>query len=300
MATTISSCFQQPIPHGVRRRLHRTTVQIFDYRLYYCHVRIHTVVCPRPDDPELDRSHSVQCSNWTNHLPYQCFGDVAQSSTSLCINLPGPFEPSTVHTPDFAKSMSAYLKNINQIIDNLTAFGEPHEDQTVTHFVVNVLGPNFELFAQTVTGQVEPLNCRILIALPVSLSMLLHGAPVAVVAVAVDVLRKVAVKPIRMVVAMVALKLIEAIPQIAPLSDLQQKRTFYHTMPQPIQSELSTLAHPTMWDIDYGALHHITSDLSLLTDSGSYTGLDQAMLGNSSRLPIYAIGTGDLTQSLPL
>ncbi|KAG9444821.1 hypothetical protein H6P81_016161 [Aristolochia fimbriata] len=56
----------------------------------------------------------------------------------------------------------------------------------------------------------------------------------------------------------------------------------------------------SVWYIDYGASHHISSDASLLTDSGSYNGPDQVMLSNRSGLPISAIGTLNLTPSLPL
>ncbi|KAG9441691.1 hypothetical protein H6P81_017545 [Aristolochia fimbriata] len=45
--------------------------------------------------------------------------------------------------------MSAYLENVKHIVDNLAAAGAPLDDQTVTHFVVNGLGPDFEPFAQT-------------------------------------------------------------------------------------------------------------------------------------------------------
>ncbi|KAG9450043.1 hypothetical protein H6P81_010008 [Aristolochia fimbriata] len=54
--------------------------------------------------------------------------------------------------------MSAYLENVKQIVDNLATAGEPLEDQTVTHFVVNGLGPDFEPFAHTITDQVEPVT----------------------------------------------------------------------------------------------------------------------------------------------
>ncbi|KAG9453931.1 hypothetical protein H6P81_006835 [Aristolochia fimbriata] len=54
------------------------------------------------------------------------------------------------------------------------------------------------------------------------------------------------------------------------------------------------------WYIDSGASHHISSDASLLTDSGPFNGPDQVMLGNGSGLPISAIGTLNLTPSLLL
>ncbi|KAG9443027.1 hypothetical protein H6P81_018881 [Aristolochia fimbriata] len=177
------------------------------------------------------------------------------------------------------KIQRAYAST-SQAVSRTIYAGEPLEDQTVTHFVVNGLGPDFELFAQTVTGQVEP----------VTFDTLTNLAPVAVVAVVVDVLCGVMVIPIRMVVAMVALKLTEAIPQIAPSPS-----------PTPQTHSVQVDNHSdAAWYIDSGASHHITLDLSLLTDSGSYTGPDQVMLGNGSGLPISAIGTCHLTQSLPL
>ncbi|KAG9442665.1 hypothetical protein H6P81_018519 [Aristolochia fimbriata] len=140
--------------------------------------------------------------------------------------------------------------------------------------------------------------------------MLLRGAPVAVVAVVVDVLRGVAAIPIRMVVATVALKLTEVNRPLCQIctkrghSALQCHNRFnlsYQPSPTP-QAHSVQIDNPSdaAWYIDSGASHHIASDPSLLTDNGSYTGPDQVMLGNGSGLPISAIGTCHLTHSLPL
>ncbi|KAG9444818.1 hypothetical protein H6P81_016158 [Aristolochia fimbriata] len=55
-------------------------------------------------------------------------------------------------------SMGTYLDRVKTIVDDLAAVGQPLDDQTVTHYVVNGLGPDFEPFAQTVTGQVDPVS----------------------------------------------------------------------------------------------------------------------------------------------
>ncbi|KAG9458229.1 hypothetical protein H6P81_002737 [Aristolochia fimbriata] len=181
-------------------------------------------------------------------------------------------------------SMGIYLDHFKTIEDDLAATGQPLDTQTVAHDVVNGLGPNFEAFAQTVIGQVVPMSF--------------------------DTHKSVADS--------------RASPPVTghhsggrgfernqqdrsdssnrPLCQIYNKRG--HTViqchnrfnlsyqpPAPPEAQSAQLdnSSDSAWYIDSRASHHLSSDASLLTDSGPYNGLDQLMLGNGSSLPISAI-----------
>ncbi|KAG9458856.1 hypothetical protein H6P81_003364 [Aristolochia fimbriata] len=184
-------------------------------------------------------------------------------------------------------TMSAYLENIKQIVDNLTAVGEPLEDQTVTHFVVNGLGLNFEPFAQTVTGQVESFAQTVTGQGRDQTNQNGRGSGLSQTNRGITsnrTLRQICNKRGHFAIQC---------PNRFNLS--------YQPSPTPHAHSVQVDNHSdAAWYIDSGTSHYITSDSSLLTDSGSYTSLDQVMIGNGSGLPISTIGTYRLKQSLPL
>ncbi|KAG9450551.1 hypothetical protein H6P81_010516 [Aristolochia fimbriata] len=206
-------------------------------------------------------------------------------------------------------TMSAYLENVKHIIGNLTVVGAPLEDWTVTHFVVNGLGLDFEPFAQTVTGQVEPHFDN---SSRLSLNVVARGS-------------RGSGRGGRGRASLGCGQTNQngrgyghsqtdrGNSSNRPLGQMCKKRGHsaiqchnrfnlsYQPSPTPQAHSMQVDNQADVaWYIVSGASHHITSDPSLLTDNGSCTGPDQVMHGNGSGLPISAIGTCHLTQSLPL
>ncbi|KAG9453500.1 hypothetical protein H6P81_006404 [Aristolochia fimbriata] len=174
-------------------------------------------------------------------------------------------------------TMSAYLENVKQIFDNLAAAGEPLEDQTVTHFVVNGLGPDFEPFPQTVTGQVEPVTFDTLTNLLLTQE---HRLQLQGQLQNFDNSSWLSLN--------VAARGSRGGGRGGHGGRGRASRGRDQTnqngrgcgCSQTNRGDSSN--RPLSWYIDSGASHHITSNSSLLTDSGSCTGPDQVMLGNGS------------------
>ncbi|KAG9453782.1 hypothetical protein H6P81_006686 [Aristolochia fimbriata] len=228
-------------------------------------------------------------------------------------------------------SMGSYLDRVKTIVDDLAAAGQPLDDQTVTHYVVNGLGPDFEPFAQTVTGQVDPVSFDTLTNLLLTQE---HRLQLRVHLQHLDSSSRpslnVAARGHRGGGRAGRGRHSRGCGQNGgrgfgrnqqdrndssnrPLCQTCNKRG--HTViqchnrfnlsyqpPAPPEAHSAQLENSSdsAWYIDSGASHHISSDASLLTDSGPYNRQDQVMLGNESGLPISAIGTLHLTPSLPL
>ncbi|KAG9453399.1 hypothetical protein H6P81_006303 [Aristolochia fimbriata] len=55
-------------------------------------------------------------------------------------------------------TMVVYIAKVKSIVDDLAAANQPLDDQTVTHYVIIGLCPDFELFAQTATAREHRLQ----------------------------------------------------------------------------------------------------------------------------------------------
>ncbi|KAG9449460.1 hypothetical protein H6P81_009425 [Aristolochia fimbriata] len=228
--------------------------------------------------------------------------------------------------------MGSYLdRRQNHRVDDLACCRTTTFGDQVTHYVVNGLGPDFEPFAQTITGQVDPVSFDTLTNLLLTQE---HRLQLQVHLQHLDSSSRpslnVAPRGHRGGGRAGRGRHSRGRDQNGgrgfgrnqqdrndssnrPLYQICNKRghtaiqchnrlNLSYQPPAPPEAHSAQLdnSSDSAWYIDSGASHHISSDASLLTDSGPYNGQDQVMLGNGSSLPISAIGTLHLTPSLPL
>ncbi|KAG9444932.1 hypothetical protein H6P81_016272 [Aristolochia fimbriata] len=229
---------------------------------------------------------------------------------SLCLNLSSLVEPSSVHSTNWKGSLSIgiYLNRVKTVVDDLAAVGQPLDDQTVTHYVVN------GLYTVTLNRLLKQLLDKLIRSIASSyraicknwtplnpLSMLLHEVTAVVVALVVADIPEVAAR-IVVVVSEETSKIEICNKRGHTVIQCHNRFNLSSQPPAPPEARSTQLdnSSDSAWYIDSGASHHISSYASLLTDSGPYNGPDQVMLGDGSDLPISAIGTFNLTLSLPL
>ncbi|KAG9441455.1 hypothetical protein H6P81_017309 [Aristolochia fimbriata] len=213
------------------------------------------------------------------------------SSTVTPENIQCSIEPSSVHSTDPAEM--------------------PLDDQTVTHYVVNGLDPDFEPFAQMVTGQVDPVHLQKLDSSSrPSLNVAARGHHGGGRAGRGRHSRgrgqnngcgfkrnqqdrsDSSNRPLCQICNKIGHTAIQC----------HNRFNLSYQSPAPLEAHSAELdnSSDSAWYIDSGESYHISSDASLLIGNGPYNGPDQVMLGNGSGLPISAIGTLNLTPSLPL